>query len=154
MKAADEDEDKEHMRSMYFEEQCADAETQIDQFYKKCDVQMQFSDEEECAKENDRNIRNSHCRTYSMDAQNLASSEIRNASCVDAETMIDQISKKCNLKMQLSDEQVCSNENDQEYSCYEEETSENSHYGTYSMDAQNLATSEIRNASTDDQQSA
>ncbi|XP_059295523.1 uncharacterized protein LOC132048849 isoform X2 [Lycium ferocissimum] len=91
MKAADEDKDKDHMQSMYFEEQCVDAETQTHQFAKKCDLQMQLSDEEECAKEHDQAnscykvaaSENSHCTTRSMDTQNLAASEIRNASIDD-----------------------------------------------------------------------
>ncbi|CAN4093034.1 unnamed protein product [Withania somnifera] len=185
MKAADEDEDKDHMQSMHFEEQCADAKTQIDQFSKKCDIQMQFNDEEECAKENDQtNSRyeeatseNCPCRTYSIV---VPASGIINVSiddkhpaeayededkghmqimyfeehCADAETKIDRISKKCNKKKQFSDKQVCSNENDQENSCYEEAMSENSHCRTYSVDMQILAASEIRNASVDDQNSS
>lgn len=182
MKAADEDEVKDHMQSTHFEEQCADAETKIDQVAKKCDVQIQFSDEKECAKENDQaNSRyeeatseNGPCRTYSILVPNLAASRIKSAStddehyaededkgnmhfekqCADAETKIDQISKECNIKMQFSDQQVCSNKNDQENSCHEEAPLENSHCRTYSMDVQSLGASETRNASVDDQHSA
>ncbi|KAH0640213.1 hypothetical protein KY285_036799 [Solanum tuberosum] len=74
--------------------------------------------------------------------------------CADAETQIDQIAKKSDVRMQFSDEEECAKENDQTNSCYEEATSENSHSGTYIMDVQNLAASEIRNASVDDQHSA
>ncbi|KAJ8547404.1 hypothetical protein K7X08_010990 [Anisodus acutangulus] len=188
MKAADENEDQDHIHSIYFEQQCADSETQIHQFSTKCDLQIQFSNEEECAKENDQanscyeegTSENSPCRPYSIIVQNFAAAAIRNASigdecpteacededkghaqityfeeqCADAETKIDQIAKKCNLKMQFCDDQVCSNENDKANSCYEEATSENIHCGTYSIDAQNLAASEIKNVSIDDQHSA
>ncbi|KAL3328779.1 hypothetical protein AABB24_036079 [Solanum stoloniferum] len=169
------------------EGQCADAETQIDQIAKKSDVRMQFSDEEECVKENDQEnscyeeatSENSHCGTV-MDVQNFAASEIRNASiddehsaeayededkghvqimhfeeqCANAETQIDQFTKKCDVRIQFSDDKECVNENDQAKSCYEEATSENSHCRTYIMDAQNLAASEIRNSSVDNQHSA
>ncbi|KAH0634031.1 hypothetical protein KY284_036817 [Solanum tuberosum] len=74
--------------------------------------------------------------------------------CAYAETQIDQIAKKSDVRMQFSDEEECAKENDQANSCYEEATSENRHCGTYIMDAQNLAASEIRNASVDDQNSA
>ncbi|KAM3248876.1 putative protein isoform X1 [Capsicum annuum] len=180
MMAADEDDDKDHLLCMYFEEQCADAETQNEQFAEKCDVQMKISDEEECAKESNQanscyeeaTTENSPCRTYSIFVPNLAASGIRNAlindedsaeayedkdkghtqimyieeQCADAETKIDQIAKEYNTKMQFSDEQVCSSKNDQTNSYHEEATSENSHCGTYIVDVQNLAASEIRNA--------
>ncbi|XP_055813463.1 uncharacterized protein LOC129882967 [Solanum dulcamara] len=82
MKAADEDEDKDHFQCMYIEEQCADAETQIDQIAKLFDERMQLSDEEECAKQNDQ-VKSCYveatseyipCRTYSIDVQNLDAS--------------------------------------------------------------------------------
>lgn len=185
MKAADEDEDKDRLKCVYFEEQCADAGTQIDQFAKKCHVPMQFNDEEEGVKLNDQanyeeaTSENSPCRTYSIDVQNLDASAIRNASlddepsaeacededkshmqimcfeeqCADEETKIDQIANKCDVQMQFSDGQVFINDNDQANSCYDEATSESSHRGTYSMDTQTLAASEIRNALVDDQHS-
>lgn len=53
VKTANEDEDKDHGESLYFEEQCTDAEIQIDQFDKKRNLQLQFSDEEECSQEID-----------------------------------------------------------------------------------------------------
>ncbi|WMV47650.1 hypothetical protein MTR67_041035 [Solanum verrucosum] len=166
------------------EGQCADAETQIDQIAKKSDVRMQFSDEEECAKENDQA---NSCyeeatseNSPSIDVENLDASAIRNDSiddehsaeayededkghvqimhfeeqCATAETQIDQFVKKCDVRIQFSDEKERANKNNQAKSCYEEATSENSHCGTYIMDAQNLAASEIRNASVDDQHSA
>ncbi|KAH0738775.1 hypothetical protein KY290_037480 [Solanum tuberosum] len=166
------------------EGQCADAETQIDQIAKKSDVRMQFSDEEECAKENDQanscyEEATSENRS-SIDVENLDAFAIRNASiddehsaeayededkghmqimlfeeqCANAETQIDQFAKKCDVRIQFSDEKERANENNQAKSCYEEATSEISHCGTYIMDAQNLAASEIRNASVDDQHSA
>ncbi|KAG5587734.1 hypothetical protein H5410_048168 [Solanum commersonii] len=166
------------------EGQCADAETQIDQIAKKSDVRMQFSDEEECAKENDQA---NSCyeeatseNSPSIDVENLDASAIRNdliddehsaeayededkghvqimhfeEQCANAETQIDQFVKKCDVRIQFSDEKERANENNQAKSFYEEATSENSHCRTYIMDAQNLAASEIRNASVDDQNSA
>ncbi|KAH0637089.1 hypothetical protein KY289_037004 [Solanum tuberosum] len=166
------------------EGQCADAETQIDQIAKKSDVRMQFSDEDECVKENDQANSCYEEATSenipSIDVENLEASAIRNDSiddehsaeayededkghvqimhfekqCANAEAQIDQFAKKCDVRIQFSDEKERANENDQAKSCYEEATSENSHCRTYSMDAQNLAASEIRNASVDNQHSA
>ncbi|KAK6780813.1 hypothetical protein RDI58_022997 [Solanum bulbocastanum] len=176
--------DHEPLNAAADEGQCADAETQIDQIAKKSDVRMQFSDEEECTKENDQA---NSCyeeatseNSPSIDVENLDASAIRNDSiddehsaeayededkghgqilhfeeqCANAETQIDQFAKKFDVRIQFSDEKECANENNQEKSCYEEATSENSHCGTYIMDVQNLAASEIRNASVDDQNSA
>uniref|UniRef100_A0A3Q7I7I9 Uncharacterized protein n=1 Tax=Solanum lycopersicum TaxID=4081 RepID=A0A3Q7I7I9_SOLLC len=87
------------------EGQCANAETQIDQIAKKCDVQNQFSDESECANENDQaTSANSHCITYSMDAQNLEASEIRKAS-VDDQNSAEVIKEANAMDSAVSEEQ-------------------------------------------------
>ncbi|MCD7460949.1 hypothetical protein HAX54_044899 [Datura stramonium] len=106
MKATDEDENKDHLQCIYFEEQCTDTEAQIDQFTKKCNLQMQFSNEEEWAKENDQanssyveaTSENSPCRAYSIVAPNLAVSGIRNASIDDQNSAeVIQVIKETNV---------------------------------------------------------
>ncbi|XP_016459720.2 uncharacterized protein LOC107783231 [Nicotiana tabacum] len=80
VKTANEDEDKDHRESLYFEEQCTDAEIQIDQFAKKRNLQLQFSDEEECSQEIDQV--NSCYEEVILENSPLylGASEVRNAS--------------------------------------------------------------------------
>ncbi|OIT08120.1 hypothetical protein A4A49_10296 [Nicotiana attenuata] len=105
MQPAYKDEDEGQMQIMNFEEQCVDAETQIDQFAKKCNLQMQFSDKHEHSTENDQEnscceeatSENNPCRTYSMIVQNLAASAIRNASIDDQHSAeVVQVIKETN----------------------------------------------------------
>ncbi|XP_009611747.1 uncharacterized protein [Nicotiana tomentosiformis] len=97
MKAADEDEHKDHMQITDLEEQCADVETQIDQIAKNCNLKMQCNDENERFKENDQANSCNEKATSENSPCSLAASAIRNASIDDQHSAeVVQVIKETN----------------------------------------------------------